>query len=375
MGIKQLSKLIGDHASGSIKESTMKNYFDRIIAIDASMALYQFMIAIRSDGNVLTNEEGEVTSHLQGMFSRTIHLLESGLKPVYVFDGKPPKMKSDELAKRKEKSTEAKAELAKAEEEGNAEAAEKFAKRTVRVSKEQCDDARKLLSLMGVPCILAESEAEATCAALCRAGKVFATGTEDMDALTFGTPVLLRHLHTPASRKQPIVEYNMKAVLEGLELTMDEFIDLCILCGCDYCGTIRGIGPGRALTLIKKHRTIEAILKNIDTKKYPVPEDFDFVAARELFKNPEVTDPSTVELKWTPPDEEALIQFMCKEKGFNEQRIQNGIEKLKKCRKSSGQKRLENFFGISTAAKRKAPETETTKGGAKKKAKPAPKKK
>uniref|UniRef100_A0A671VLM0 Flap structure-specific endonuclease 1 n=1 Tax=Sparus aurata TaxID=8175 RepID=A0A671VLM0_SPAAU len=97
MGIHGLAKLIADHAPGAIREQDIKNYFGRKIAIDASMCIYQFLIAVRQDGNVLQNEDGETTSHLMGMFYRTIRMLEHGIKPVYVFDGKPPQLKSAEV--------------------------------------------------------------------------------------------------------------------------------------------------------------------------------------------------------------------------------------------------------------------------------------
>lgn len=128
-------------------------------------------------------------------------MLEIGIKPLYVFDGKPPEMKSAELQKRREKAEEATKELAKAKEEGDEERAIMMSKRTVRVSRDQSDDAKKLLRLMGVPVVEAPTEAEAQCAALCRAGIVYGTGTEDMDALTFGTPKLVRHLTFSEARK------------------------------------------------------------------------------------------------------------------------------------------------------------------------------
>eukprot|EP00965_Chrysotila_dentata_P245711 6206727-Pleurochrysis_carterae.AAC.1 len=121
MGIHGLTKLIGDNAPEAMKtDGKIDNYFGRKIAIDASMAIYQFLIAVRQAGGEgqLTNEAGEVTSHLTGMFYRTIRMLEAGIKPVFVFDGKPPTLKGGQLAKRKERQAAAEAELQKLQTEG-----------------------------------------------------------------------------------------------------------------------------------------------------------------------------------------------------------------------------------------------------------------
>jgi flap endonuclease-1 len=86
--------------------------------------------------------------------------------------------------------------------------------------------------------------------------------------------------------------------------------------GCDYCDTIKGIGPKRAIELIQKHKNIETIIDNLDTKKYTIPENWMYKEARELFLKPDVTDPSTIELKWNDVDEEGLVDYMVKENGF-----------------------------------------------------------
>lgn len=88
-----------------------------------------------------------------GIFYRTIRMIENGIKPVYVFDGKPPGMKSSELAKRLERRTEAEKAHADAREEGDAGALEKFAKRTVKVTPKHNEECKKLLKLMGIPYI------------------------------------------------------------------------------------------------------------------------------------------------------------------------------------------------------------------------------
>jgi len=94
MGIKGLTALISQHAPNAIKEHEIKTLFGRKVAIDASMSIYQFLIAVRQkDGEMLTNDAGETTSHLMGFFYRTIRIVENGIKPAYVFDGKPPELK------------------------------------------------------------------------------------------------------------------------------------------------------------------------------------------------------------------------------------------------------------------------------------------
>ncbi|KAL0387294.1 UNVERIFIED_CONTAM: Flap endonuclease 1 [Sesamum radiatum] len=272
----------------AIKEQKLESYFGREIAIDASMSIYQFLVVVGRRGTeMLTNEAGEVTS--------------------YVFDGKPPDLKKQELAKRFSRRADATKDLNEALKNGNKEDIEKFSKRTVKVTEQHNDDCKKLLRLMGVPVIEAPCEAEAQCAALCRADKVFAVASEDMDSLTFGAPRFLRHLMGPSSKKIPVLEFEFSKILEELNLNMDQFIDLCILAGCDYCDSIRGIGGLTALKLIRQHGSIEHILENINTQRYQIPDDWPYQEVRWLFKEPSVlTDDDQLELKWTAPDEDVI---------------------------------------------------------------------
>ena len=351
MGIHGLTKLISDKAPGAIKEHKMDSYFGRKIAVDASMSIYQFLIAVRQgDQGQLTNEAGEVTSHLTGMMYRTIRMMEAGIKPVFVFDGKPPTLKGGQLAKRKERQQAAEAELTRLQEsgDGSAEDIERQQKRLVRASREQSEEVKKLLTLMGVPIIDAPCEAEATCARLASDGLVFGTGTEDADALTFGTPLLIKNLNAAEAQKKPIVEINLERALQGLELTMAQFVDLCILMGCDYSDTIKGVGPVKGLELIKEHKNMEGVLAAIKKTKYEVPETFPYEEARALFVTPEVIDTSTVELKWTEPDVEGMLQYLVQEKQFDEGRVRKAIERLQKCKGKNSQNRLESFFGPVT---------------------------
>jgi len=354
MGIKGLMKLIQDEAPGAVKEGEMKNYFGRKIALDASMCLYQFLIAVRQDGSQLTNEAGEVTSHLNGLFYRTLRMVEAGLKPVYVFDGKPPTMKSHELVKRKEARDKAKEDLEEAKEAGTAVEVDKQERRLVKVTKEHVDDCKKLLDYMGIPYVVAESEAEAQCAQMAEAGLVHCVATEDMDALTFKSKTLLRRLTMPEARKLPVQEISYEKMIQMLDLNHEEFIDLCILLGCDYVPSIKGVGPKRAFELIKKHKNIETILENIDQKKYVPPENWLYKEARNLFAEPEVFH-DIKPLKWPGPNVEECVKFLHEEKGFNEERVRTALKRMDKAKGKTNQGRMDDFFKVAKITSTKTP--------------------
>ncbi|ODV60508.1 multifunctional nuclease RAD27 [Ascoidea rubescens DSM 1968] len=362
MGIKGLNRLISDNAPEAIRSSEIKNFFGRKVAIDASMCLYQYLIAVRqADGQQLMNQDGNTTSHLSGFFYRTIRMVENGIKPVYVFDGKPPDLKAGELEKRKTRRDEAIKMGEQIKDTGTMEEIKKFEKRTVRATREQNEEAKKLLKLMGIPFINAPCEAEAQCATLARDGKVYAAASEDMDTLCYQPTYLLRHLTYSEARKIPIDEVNAGVAISDLGLTRESFIDLCILLGCDYCETIRGIGPVTAFKLIKKHQNLDNIIEFIKkdeklSKKYIIPDNWIYKQARELFLNPEVINSDEINLKWEEPDLSGLVDYMCKENGFAEDRIKNGAEKLKKSLKTGVQGRLDTFFKVipKTDAQKKA---------------------
>lgn len=166
----------------------------------------------------LRDSEGNLTGHLVGLFHRTIQFMEHGVKPIWVFDGKPPELKSYVLDQRKENKEKAEEEKKAAIESGDLEAAKRMAGRSIRVTPEMMADAKKLLRLMGAPVIEAPGEAEAQCAILVKLGLAYATASEDMDSLTFGTKVLLRGFN---SKKEPIVQIDLEPMLEGFGMTID----------------------------------------------------------------------------------------------------------------------------------------------------------
>jgi flap endonuclease-1 len=190
MGIKCLLKFISDNEN-LVKKVKKENYKNKKIAIDISILIYRIIISIRNSGADFTNQKGEITSHVLGLFNKTIELLHNGIIPVYVFDGKPPNLKNKTLEERKliKKKAFDKMENAETEEERI-----KYLKRTVTISKEQWQQCKDLLTMMGIPFIQAPEEADSQCAYLAKNGLVDAVLTEDMDILTFGSSKIVRNL-------------------------------------------------------------------------------------------------------------------------------------------------------------------------------------
>lgn len=260
--------------------------------------------------------------------------MENGIRPCWVFDGKPPEAKRKILRERRKRKDEAETNKSEAKDEGDMEKLLKAANQSVKITPQMTADAKELIRLLGLPVIEAPSEAEALCSIMAKKGKVYAVATEDLDCLTFGCPIQLRDF---TNKDDPVVEIKLDLVLKGLDVTMEQFIDICILCGCDYSDNIDGIGPVKAHKLIQQYKNIEGVLGYIEEhnakpklkKKLTYDkEDFNYIESRQLFNNPEVTDPDTMDLKWVTPDYEALKKFLCDGKGFNVGRVDSAMKRI-----------------------------------------------
>ncbi|MCQ2816497.1 MAG: hypothetical protein MJ252_04435 [archaeon] len=219
--------LLREKCPSCIRRVNLGQYIGQIFALDASMAMYQFLIStqqIKDGFNIgeLADPEGNLTGHLIGLYQRTLRLMENGIKPVWVFDGKPPDAKLTVLRGRKQRKEDAKKNEAEAKDEGDMQKALKFANQTIRITPVMTQDAKTMFQLLGIPIIEAPSEAEASCSILAKSKKCYAAATEDMDSLCFGCPILIREL---SNKEDEITEVNLEEALKGLKLTMDEFIE------------------------------------------------------------------------------------------------------------------------------------------------------
>ena len=226
------------------EKTTLESFASRIIAIDAYNALYQFLATIRGyDGAQLADSQGAVTSHLSGLFYRNINFLSLGIRPVYVFDGKPPSMKSAEIMRRKKAKKDASIKYERAISEGNMADARKYAQQTTSMQDGMVDDSKKLLDMFGIPYVDAPSEGEATAAYMTQTGKAYASASQDFDSVLFGAKKLVRNFTNSGRRKIPnrntyvdvvpeIIESSR--TLEELKLTKEQLVDIGILIGTDF---------------------------------------------------------------------------------------------------------------------------------------------
>jgi flap endonuclease-1 len=331
------------------KNIRLEDLSGKIIAIDAYNALYQYLSAIRQpDGKPLMNRRGEITSHLSGLFYRTINLIELGIKPVYVFDGKPPSLKQKEIEKRRQIREEAEKKYIESLEAGELEEARIYAQQASRLTDKMVEDAMKLLQYMGIPYVISKSEGEAQAAYLAMKNDAWAAASQDYDSLLFGSPRLVRNLTISGKRKLPRSETYIEIqpeliildeVLRKLKLTREQLIDIAILIGTDYNPEgFKGIGPKRAYSLITMYGNLKKALLSL---KIQYKDYYDEI--RNIFLNPPVE--TNYKLEWNPPNTDKIIDFLCKENDFSEERILNALNRIKKSTiYTKGQKGLEAWF-------------------------------
>ncbi|MDG1544806.1 MAG: flap endonuclease-1 [Candidatus Poseidoniia archaeon] len=300
---------------------------NRKVAIDGYNVLYQFLSSIRqADGNLLTDSEGRVTSHLSGLFFRLSNLVDNGIRPCIIFDGKPPKLKKKLLEERRLKKIKAEVEWEAALSAGDTELARTKAQQTTRLDKSMLVDSKKLLDMLGIPWFDAPSEGEAQVAHLLESNKVDYGASQDFDTILFGARKFVRNLTLSNRRKLPkqnkwvpvtpeIIDLDLS--LSNLEISREQLVDVAILMGTDFNPGIDGIGPKKGLKLVRECGDAESSLEKIG-KKIDNLHDI-----RSLFLNPEVGDFDPI---WNPPDATSLENFLCNDYRFNRERVMKTIE-------------------------------------------------
>ena len=307
---------------------SFKDLEGRTVSIDAFNTLFQFLSTIRQrDGRPLTDENGNITSHLSGILYRNSSMIEKDIKPIYIFDGQAPELKSETQAKRREIRDEAEKIYKDALAKGDTEKARKFAMRSSKLSPEIIESSKKLLTLMGIPYIDAKGEGEAQAAYLVQNGDAYAVASQDYDCLLFGAKRVVRNLAVNSNLGN-LEYYQLNKVLKELNVTREELVDMGILIGTDFCDGLKGVGAKTALKLAHKGQLKEKIAELQKQSSHDLDE------VREIFLNHNVN--TDYKIKWEKPNKDKIIEFLCYEHGFSEDRVSKASDKLKNLNSSQG---------------------------------------
>ena len=320
------------------------------IAIDTSLFLYQFLSTIRQpDGSPLTDRKGNVTSHLIGLFSRTTKLMQLGVKLCFVLDGKPPALKKAEQERRASLKAEASAKYKVAVKEEDVESMKKYASRSVYLTKDMINEARKLVEALGLPVVVAAGEAEAQAAYLAKQGDVWASASQDADSIIFGAPRLIKNLAITGRKKKPgqLAYINVRPelielddVLKSMNVNQDQLVAMAMLIGTDYnIGGIPGFGPKKALKAVQEYK------KDFKPLFEKVKWDEHFKTSWEtifdLLRNPAID--KKYELKWKQIDMKAVTKLLVEEHDFSPERVDKALGDLFKTAEHRQQKGLGSF--------------------------------
>lgn len=329
MGIRGLTSLIKKYSPESINVYKFEFYKNSTIAIDTSILLYKFRSNISYSMDTHSHSSSEKKHcHIQGFLNKCMRYITAGITPVFVLDGKPPIEKNDTIFRRTLKKQKIISKIRVLETKlGGGDSIDilreidRLSRQNIYITKEHRDESKELLQILGFDVIHMDAEAESICAQLQQSGYVNFTFTDDTDAIVLGCEKVLR-----SDTNDTFSEITLELVLKGLKLDYLEFVDLCILCGCDYCPPIPRIGCITAYNLILEYKTLEKVLDSIK-ETYTIPDYYPYEQARMLFMKKPIVG-MVVCKKKIIPNENRLKSFLL-QRNFRIDYIDKYITKFK----------------------------------------------
>jgi flap endonuclease-1 len=320
MGINGLNTFLKEKIPMALQEVHLNRFKGKKIAIDTSIYFYKFLYK---------NER-----FIEGFFQQIYRLMLNNIMPIYIFDGIPPIEKNETLKLRKEKRDEIKKHIEILEEKIKSTTdynikkrdifeLTKLKKKNIRVTNYHRDTLKIFLDMIGIQYYQAPEEADIICNTLFKRGVVELVLSDDMDLLVSGTDKLLRCFNVSSNK---IMFYDINKITSMLELNTEQWLNLCILSGCDYCPRIPGIGIKNAYKYILKYNTIEEILEHLGEK---VPEYYleKFNKSKEIFlKEDNSLELSQIKVeKRHINDTEPIINYLKEITHLTEKQIHNRI--------------------------------------------------
>ena len=289
--------------------------------------MYQSLI------NIPTEYNGKDTGHIIGVYNKNINYLYNNITPIFIFDGHPPKYKSNLIQNRNKKAKEAKEKM------NNSICVSEYQKnkkKSIRLTRQHIEDVKELLNYMGISYIHPEyGEAEGIASELCRIKYVDYVMPEDMDSLAFGSPLLARKCIDKTIKRKDIVSiFNLNTLLKDLQLNYNEFIELCILCGCDYCENIYNIGYKKAFNIITKYKSIDNYLNEVNINNLPSNYKEKYNFSKEYFISYRGKFDNNVPIISSKINTLKLTEHLINIYNMKESKINNSLQKLNRVLKT-----------------------------------------
>lgn len=258
MGIRLLNKYIKTNCKKGVNVIKMENLRGKYIVIDTSIYLYRFL-------------QEEVL--LENFYLLLSLLKYYNITGIFVFDGKPPEEKYKLIQKRNSVKAEAREKYKELEIKINDNEYEKegknvienemveLKKKFVKLERYHIDSIKKLITAFGESYIDAEGEADQLCAKLVIKKIAYACLSEDMDLFLYGCPRVLRYL---SLLNESMVLYNLSEILKELEISLNDFRQICVLSGTDYNDNNNGLDLYKSVEFYKSYKNDEKNNNNID---------------------------------------------------------------------------------------------------------------
>jgi len=298
-----------------------------VVAVDAHNWLYRYLtttVKFTRD-EAYTTADGTEVANLIGVVQGLPKFLEHDVTPVFVFDGGVTDLKEDEVERRREQREQAAAKLEAARERGDDLEAARLESRTQRLTDVILETTRELLSLLDVPVVDAPAEGEAQAARMARAGTVDYAGTEDYDALVFGSPLTLRQLTSSGDPEC----MDLDATLAEHDLTWEQLVDVAILCGTDFNEGVSGIGPKTAVKAVREQGDLWGVFEDRGVSI----ENADRI--RQLFLDPPIDEEVAFDTDITP-DVDAAREYVVDEWGVAHDEVERGFERIADATRQTG---------------------------------------
>lgn len=335
MGSSGIGKIIR-RLNKCIIKTEIVDYEGCVLVIDLLHWLYKFKISMITSKDNCT-PYGKNISHIKGLFDKITNMLSYGIMPIFVIDGKPPHIKQILLNKRR-KNRETAINKLKYDDYDNLNRI-KLLKRSVSITENEINETKSFLDDIGVPYIQAMEEADPQCAGINIANLAYGVVSDDWDLLIFGSNTMI----TNFGKNGEMVEYNLKNILNELKLNHEQFVELAIVLGCDYCPPISCISENKTNSVhMLYYKYLEC--KNIDVLidklrrenkqkyTYKIPNDFvkNWKIVKQYYLEPNIYNPHTLtNFFWKCPKYAKIEEQLINDLDFNKKHVKQNLGKIK----------------------------------------------